>query len=718
MGIFSSPTKELQDDVKNNNVDNPIEKVKKVDDSTSPLIPKSSSSKSLEPVAGQMQVVVRIRPLNKNEKQLRVNSNPAVQANNDSKTLQLYLPDGKISVMSFSRVYGTSTNQNLFYSDSGVSDLINQALNGYATTIFAFGQTGSGKTFTITGPPEETNPDTVGIVPRALAQLFDTINEWKKNGQITDIRIQSSYLEIYNENVLDLLNPFNNGLPVRWNQERGFFVERLFIVDCDNLDDCLAVLEEGLRNRTVGGHNLNEHSSRSHSMLTVYLEIHGIDNVDKKTSQHRFGKLNFVDLAGSERVKQSRATLDTFTEALSINKSLLTLGKCISALSDPQKRKNHIPFRDSKLTKLLADSLGGRGSALMIACISPSHTNIQETLKTLRYSTQALKIQNQPAIQLDPHEEMLLNLKREIQELRKENLKLKGILTKEPQYASVLQEIEAESKSFKSYPGTPKVKTVKLPDIKKQQNRIPSSKPKAKPQKTDVKLPKIGKNDHHTSKTSKPTKEVNSRAVPKKALQQRSKTPMQLRIEEMKKSDAPYGYEKEEKDVWSRSQTPYRHIESKSRSRTPHQPNHKDDLDLTVSHPVSDLKALNVKSNVTQGKSIQGQQSINVGDSKQKPKEMSNFIGKPGNPKENVGGVRNNGKQIRKKGETTPHPTTNRPSGIELNPQLAKDTFSNEKPKGSKENHVIDAVNNRDQTLKDIKNLDAEISRMSKKKKP
>lgn len=145
----------------------------------------------------------------------------------------------------------------------------------------------------MTGAP---NPETVGIVPRALEYIFKLAKQHRESESISKIRIQASYLEIYNENVLDLLNPQNSGLPVRWSAERGFFVENLFIVDCDTLDDCLAVLEEGLRNRTTAGHEMNEHSSRSHSVLTIYLEING--KGEEKELQHRYGKVSFVDLAG------------------------------------------------------------------------------------------------------------------------------------------------------------------------------------------------------------------------------------------------------------------------------------------------------------------------------------------------------------------------------------------------------------------------------------
>nr|KAJ3418463.1 Kinesin- protein 12 [Polyrhizophydium stewartii] len=365
---------------------------------------------------------------------MRGNQAKIVQSSPDGAAVMAYSPDGRVTSMSFNKVFDEGTGQADFFEQSGVRDLVVQALHGYAVTIFAFGQTGSGKTFTITGPEGPQTADTVGIVPRALNFMFHQIAAMRDSGQLSAIRVQASYLEIYNEHVQDLLNPQNATLPVRWSAERGFYVENLFIVDCDVLDDSLAVLEEGLRNRTVAAHDMNEHSSRSHSILTIYLETQAMDASEGRPVKHH-GKISFVDLAGSEKVKESKASGDTFTEALSINKSLLTLGICISSLADPRKRLGHIPFRDSKLTKLLADSLGGHGMALMIACVSPGAVNMQETFKTLRYAAKARKIQNRPVIQLDPREEMVLILKREIMGLRRENMALRGVIESDPKFA-------------------------------------------------------------------------------------------------------------------------------------------------------------------------------------------------------------------------------------------------------------------------------------------
>ncbi|XP_041349655.1 uncharacterized protein LOC121368954 isoform X2 [Gigantopelta aegis] len=179
--------------------------------------------------------------------------------------------------------------------------------------------------------------------------------------------------------------------------------------------------EEGLRNRQTGSHGLNEFSSRSHSMLTVTIDSEYPDPDDENLYITKRGKLSFVDLAGSEKVKDQNLGAGVLSESNSINKSLLVLGNCISHLGDSKRRHGHIPYRDSKLTKLLADSLGGNGVTLMITCITPSSYNVTETMNTLRYASRAKKIKTKPAIKMDPREKLILSLKREIKILRNEN---------------------------------------------------------------------------------------------------------------------------------------------------------------------------------------------------------------------------------------------------------------------------------------------------------
>ncbi|XP_052800078.1 uncharacterized protein DDB_G0283697-like isoform X6 [Mya arenaria] len=181
------------------------------------------------------------------------------------------------------------------------------------------------------------------------------------------------------------------------------------------------VNDEGMRNRQTGSHGLNEFSSRSHSMLMLTIDSEMQDPDDENLYITKRGKLTFVDLAGSEKVKDSNSTSDTLVESNSINKSLLVLGNCISSLGDHKRRLGHIPYRDSKLTKLLADSLGGNGVTLMICCITPSSHHASETMNTLRYASRAKKIRTKPVVKMDPREKLILSLKREIKVLRNEN---------------------------------------------------------------------------------------------------------------------------------------------------------------------------------------------------------------------------------------------------------------------------------------------------------
>ena len=250
--------------------------------------------------------------------------------------------------------------------------------------------------------------------------------------------------------------------------------------------------------------------------------------------------------------------MDTFAEALSINKSLLTLGKCITALADLKKRGGHIPFRDSKLTKLLADSLSGRGLALMIACISPACQNLNETLKTVRYAMQARKIQNRPIIQLDPQDEMVANFKMEILLLKKENTRLKLILEKDPKYQESLkliceatEEYQKYQKSQKSRPGSPFLMKVRPISYRDRLNSSIPSLPEIK-DNTKAKNSKHV-NGHSRSATTlstfgSPPKKALTNALPARLSEHRKsvqpKSAAKQRIDEMKRSMAPAGHER------------------------------------------------------------------------------------------------------------------------------------------------------------------------------
>ncbi|KAL1501339.1 hypothetical protein ABEB36_006676 [Hypothenemus hampei] len=289
--------------------------------------------------------------------------------------------------------------------------------------------------------------------------LFQRIQEQSN----THFILKASYLEIYNEKVIDLLNAgtIRKPLAVRWSKKAcGFFVENLFTVDCEELDDLIAVLEEGMRNRSIGRHNMNDFSSRSHTILTVHItsELPAENGVFIT----RTGKINFVDLAGSEMTKKTQSEGKMLEEANNINKSLMVLGYCIASLSDPKKKTNHVPYRDSKLTKLLADSLAGNGVTLMIACISPAKFNVSETVNTLRYAARAKKIRTKPVVLMDPREALILSLKHEIETLENENKHLRTAL----RISSTSTPSDKNSNKVKT---PPKVDLEKLGDMELQE---------------------------------------------------------------------------------------------------------------------------------------------------------------------------------------------------------------------------------------------------------
>lgn len=202
-------------------------------------------------------------------------------------------------------------------------------------------------------------------------------------------------------------------------------MDNLFATYIETMDEMLTILQEGDYNRSTASHMLNEHSSRSHAILTIQIENELQNSDDPKEQITKLGKLIFVDLAGSEKVKVSMSKGKQLVETNNINKSLLVLGNCISALSDPNKKDGHIPYRDSKLTKLLSESLGGTGITLMIACVSPSSSCESETLSTLRYANRAQNIENVPLMKTDSRENIIQKLKRELRKLKEENHTLK-----------------------------------------------------------------------------------------------------------------------------------------------------------------------------------------------------------------------------------------------------------------------------------------------------
>ena len=285
-------------------------------------------------------------------------------------------------------------------------------------TLGRYGQTGTGKTFTMEGINHDENLK--GIIPRAFAQIFEMIET--QAGSSKEFLVRASYLEIYNEDVRDLLSKSStNKLELKENPDSGVYVRDLTSYVVKSTRECDKLRDFGAKNRHVGATAMNQDSSRSHSIYTITVEQ--CEAREDGTPAIRMGKLNLVDLAGSERQSKTQASGDRLKEATKINLSLSALGNCISALVDG--RSSHIPYRDSKLTRLLQDSLGGNTKTVMVANLGPADWNYDETISTLRYANRAKNIKNKPKINEDPKDAMLREFQEEIARL-KERLAASG----------------------------------------------------------------------------------------------------------------------------------------------------------------------------------------------------------------------------------------------------------------------------------------------------
>uniref|UniRef100_A0A671TRN8 Kinesin-like protein n=1 Tax=Sparus aurata TaxID=8175 RepID=A0A671TRN8_SPAAU len=301
----------------------------------------------------------------------------------------------------------TAEQEEVFHT--AVSSLLNGLFKGYHATVLAYGQTGSGKTFSMGGTytSAQENDSSVGVIPRVIRRIF----EEKENRADCEFLLAVSYLEIYNEDILDLLCSSKDkpALSIREDPKEGIKIVGLTERQVFSAQEMVGCLELGNSARTVGSTAMNAASSRSHAIFTITLEQRrGKDKADSVVS-----KLHLVDLAGSERQKKTKAEGDRLKEGISINRGLLSLGNVISALGDESKKNTFVPYRDSKLTRLLQDSLGGNSHTLMIACISPADSNMEETINTLRYADRARKIKNKPIVNLDPRAAEMNRLKQQ-----------------------------------------------------------------------------------------------------------------------------------------------------------------------------------------------------------------------------------------------------------------------------------------------------------------
>lgn len=310
----------------------------------------------------------------------------------------------------FDAVYDWNSRQIDLY-DETVQPLVNAVLEGFNCTVFAYGQTGTGKTFTMEGIRDD--PEKRGIIPNAFDHIFNHINT--NNSKDVKFMVRASYLEIYQEEIRDLLiKDQAKRLELKENPDVGVYVKDLATILCKDVGEIEKTMIAGNKNRSTGATDMNEHSSRSHAIFMIKVERMEI-GPDKKP-RYRIGKLNLVDLAGSERQAKTGAVGQRQKEGIKINLSLSALGNVISSLVDG--KSSHVPYRDSKLTRLLQDSLGGNSKTVMIANVGPASYNYEETLTTLRYANRAKNIKNRPKVNEDPKDALLREFQAEIERLK------------------------------------------------------------------------------------------------------------------------------------------------------------------------------------------------------------------------------------------------------------------------------------------------------------
>ncbi|KAM9586578.1 kinesin-like protein KIF27 isoform 2-T3 [Morphnus guianensis] len=367
-----------------------------------------------------VKVAVRIRPLLSKE----VLHNHQVCVRLVPNTQQIII--GKDRVFTFDFVFGKNSTQEEVYTVC-IKPLLVSLTEGYNATVFAYGQTGSGKTYTIGGGHvASVAEDEKGIIPRAIQELFQHISE---NRNI-DFHVKVSYIEVYKEELRDLLELETSvkELHIREDEKGNTVIvgAKEFQVEC--ADEVISLLESGNAARHTGTTQMNEHSSRSHAIFTISIcqkqSAESQRNSDAaqdsswKSVQMIASKFHFVDLAGSERVTKTGNTGERFKESIQINSGLLALGNVISALGDPKRKSVHIPYRDAKITRILKDSLGGNAKTVMITCISPSSSDFDESLNSLKYANRAKNIRNKPVVNYNPDQDRIDEMELEIRLLR------------------------------------------------------------------------------------------------------------------------------------------------------------------------------------------------------------------------------------------------------------------------------------------------------------
>ncbi|XP_044942003.1 kinesin-like protein KIF27 isoform X2 [Mustela putorius furo] len=362
-----------------------------------------------------VKVAVRIRPLLC--KEVLHNHQACVRV--IPNTQQIII--GRDRVFTFDFVFGKNSTQDEVYNTC-IKPLVLSLIEGYNATVFAYGQTGSGKTYTIGGGHVASVVEgQKGIIPRAIQEIFQNISE---NPSI-DFSIKVSYIEVYKEDLRDLLELETSmkDLHIREDEKGNTVIVGAKECQVESADEVMSLLEMGNAARRTGTTQMNEHSSRSHAIFTISIcqvEKNIEAGEDGSWYSHRqiVSKFHFVDLAGSERVTKTGNTGERFKESIQINSGLLALGNVISALGDPRRKSSHIPYRDAKITRLLKDSLGGSAKTVMITCVSPSSSDFDESLNSLKYANRARNIRNKPTLNFSPESDRMDEMEFEIKLLR------------------------------------------------------------------------------------------------------------------------------------------------------------------------------------------------------------------------------------------------------------------------------------------------------------
>ena len=442
------------------------------------LQPSSASFSPPPSSDSAVQVAVRIRPLNPREAGLHAQPlcrrhpglpstvllEPPIHRTNRRSLSPLYADNGSTEAQTFGYDFVYDDNelhvddyQQRVFDDIGLQ-ILDNAISGYNVSLLAYGQTSSGKTYSMMGHAD-SHGASAGLIPRVCSALFEHINTAPTVSATGDKllrKVECSYLEIYSEKIRDLLDPTHRNLRIRENPKTGPYVDGLSVCAVSSYDELAALMSAGNAERTIASTNMNAESSRSHAVFTVIYTQTTVDETTKLSSDV-VSKVQLVDLAGSERVEQSGASGVRLREASQINKSLTTLGRVVQALaqrSEEREKSNgggggpahrhsvliggtmtgplrkprgsvlsksddvFIPFRDSVLTWLLKESLGGNSRTIMLACVSPADSNWEETVSTLRYASRAKSIVNTARINEDPNAQLIRTLKAEIDTLR------------------------------------------------------------------------------------------------------------------------------------------------------------------------------------------------------------------------------------------------------------------------------------------------------------